>query len=385
MSKEKLLKKIFFQALDAVKADTIVKKNLKYNSRFLYIADQKVAWNSFKKLYIFSVGKAGYDMACTAEKLLGKKIDGGMAVSLSKKKLVHIKHCRATHPIVSQKSIQCTKYLLQEIKKLKKDDLFIFFLSGGASALIEKPMKGISLEEFQKISKSLIVAGIDIKALNRVRKSISDIKGGKLAKRFPSKGYVLVLSDVIGDDLTSIGSAPMYGKFPHYIIGNNKIALQSAKQYIQNSVDKVKIVTTTLDFPSKKAAEFIGKKIKKYDEKYDSYCLLFGGESIVKVKGKGLGGRNSELALRLIEQNCIGKDTAVLCAGSDGVDGSSPANGAYFDFETYKKIKKKKLDPKSYLENNDSYSFFKALNCHFETGVTGTNVMDFVIILKNKG
>lgn len=382
MSNQKTLKKIFFKALHAVKAEMIVKENLSYNSRYLNIANQKVAWNSFKNLYIFSVGKAGFDMAKTAENILKPKIKGGMAVSLSNKKLTVLNHCTSTHPIVSEKSIKCTNRLLKEIKKVKKDDLFIFFLSGGASALIEKPIKGISLEEFQKISSSLIVSGIDIKALNRVRKSISEIKGGKLAERFASKGYVLVLSDVIGDDLTTIGSAPMYGKFPHYLIGNNKIALQEAKKYIQHDVEKVNIVSTTLDLPSQKAAEYITKKIQKYDKKYKSYALLFGGETTVKVKGKGLGGRNSELALRVLLQNCINKETSILCAGSDGIDGSSPANGAFLDFDIYEKIKTKGLDPKKYLQNNDSYSFFKTLGYSFTTGVTGTNVMDFVIILK---
>jgi len=384
MSNQKTLKKIFFKALNGVKAERIVKNNLKYNSRYLYIANQKVAWNSFKNLYIFSIGKAGFDMAKTAEKILGEKIKGGMAISLSNKKLAFIKHCKSTHPIVSKKSITCTKRLLKQIKEIKKDDLFIFFLSGGASALIEKPMKGVTLREFQKISQSLIVSGIDIKTLNHVRKSISDIKGGKLAKRFSSKGYVLVLSDVIGDDLNSIGSAPMYGKFPHFIIGNNSLALKEAKKYLQKDVEKVKIVTTTLDLDSQKATEFIAQKIKTYDKKYNTYALLLGGETIVKVKGDGYGGRNSELALRLLMKNCINKDTSILCAGSDGVDGSSPANGAYIDFDIYKKIKKEKLDPKQYLDNNDSYSFFKTLGYHFVTGVTGTNVMDFVIILKKR-
>lgn len=385
MSKRKVVEKIFFKALDAVKADNIVKNNLGYNEKYLFIANQKIAWNSFNNLYIFSVGKAGFTMAQSSEKILGKKIKGGMAISLSDKKLRYMKHCTSTHPIVSGKSIKCAKKLLQTIKELKKDDLFIFFLSGGASALIEKPADGLSLEEFQKISKSLIVSGIDIRALNRVRKSISDIKGGKLANRFQAKGYVLVLSDVIGDDLSSIGSAPMYGnKVPHFIIGNNKIALDEAKKYIKKDVQKAKVLTTTLHLSSKKAADFIADITQKYDEKFDSYCLLIGGETTLKVKGDGKGGRNSELALRLLLKNCINKDTAILCAGSDGIDGSSPANGAYIDFDIYKKIKKSKLDPKKYLQNNDSYSFFKALDYHFMTGVTGTNVMDFVIILKNK-
>jgi len=384
MSNSKLLKRLFYKALEAVKADRVVTNNLSYNKKYLYIANEKIAWDSFKNLYIFSVGKAGFEMAKTSEKILKDKIKGGVVISLSTKKLSTLKHYTSTHPLVSKKSIYATKKLLKEIKRVKKDDLFIFFLSGGASALIEKPNKGITLKEFQDISSYLITSGVDIKALNRVRKSISDIKGGKLAKKFKSKGYVLVLSDVIGDDINTIGSAPMYGKFPHFIIGNNTKALKEAKRYIQKDVEKAKILTTTLDLTSQKAAELIAKKMKQYDEKYDSYALLLGGETTVKVNGDGLGGRNSELALRLLLQNCINKDTAVLCAGSDGVDGNSPANGAYIDFDIYKKIKKEKLDPKEYLQNNNSYSFFNTLGYSFVTGITGTNVMDFVFILKKR-
>lgn len=119
--------------------------------------------------------------------------------------------------------------------------------------MVEKPIKGISLEDFTKISKALLTSGIDIKALNSVRKSISQIKGGKLANKFIAKGEVLVLSDVIGDDINTIGSAPMNnGKFEHHIVGNNKIALKEARKFIKKDVQKVKIVTTKLDKSTKK-------------------------------------------------------------------------------------------------------------------------------------
>jgi glycerate-2-kinase len=266
---------------------------------------------------------------------------------------------------------------------MDKDDLFIFFLSGGASAMCEESTAGLGLKDLQKIFSALLVSGIDIKALNKVRKSISNIKGGKLGDTFKAKGFTLVLSDVIGDDLNTIGSAPMYNKkIPHYIIGNNKIALKSAKKYIEQKVEKTKILTTTLDMTSKKASKYIKDTIKHYNKTYNSYCLFIGGETTTKVKGKGLGGRNSELALRVLDQKCLKKDIFILCAGSDGVDGNSPANGAFVDMELYKKIKQESIDINKYLNNSDSYSFFKELGYDFTTGITGTNVMDFVIILK---
>jgi glycerate 2-kinase len=384
MYNNKPLEELFNIALDAVKAKNVVKNNICCDEKNLYVVDQKIPLKSFKNLYIFSVGKAAYEMAKTAEEIFGDKIYKGLAISLSDQKLQFQDTYQSTHPIVSKKSFQAADKLINLAKELDEDDFFLFFLSGGASALIEKPIDGLSLKEFQKISKALITSGIDIKAMNKVRKSISLIKGGKLANDFKASGHVLVLSDVVGDDLSSIGSAPMYDKVDHTIIGNNTIALKEAKKHIKNKVEKCKILTTTLQLSSAKAASYLSQKIKKYDQKYDSYCLLVGGETTLKVKGSGLGGRNSELALRLVIQNCIGKDTAILCAGSDGVDGSSPANGAFMDSEIYTKIKKKKLDPKIYLKNNDSYSFFKELGYEFHTGITGTNVMDFVFILKKK-
>jgi glycerate-2-kinase len=384
MSSKELLENIFYKALDAVKAEKIVKKNLHIDNENIYISDQKIAINSFKDLYLFSVGKAGFTMAKAAENILKKNIKGGIAISLEKKKLKYIKHSTSSHPVVDKKSIKSTNILIDEIKKIDKDDLFIFFLSGGASAMIEKPIDGLTLGDFQKISKALLTSGIDIKALNTVRKSISVIKGGKLGNMFKSKGFTLVLSDVIGDDLNTIGSAPMYnGKIKHFLIGNNTIALKSAKEFIKDKVEKTKIVTTSLDMPSQKAADYISNTIKRYDKQYDSFCLLIGGETTTKVSKNGLGGRNSELALRIFLNGSIKDNISILCAGSDGVDGSSPANGAFVDSSLYEIAAKKSLDAKKHLKQSNSYLFFKEFGYEFTTGITGTNVMDFVIVLKN--
>jgi glycerate-2-kinase len=384
MSK-KLLKSIYFQAIDAVKAANTIKNNISLEDDALIICNEKLPRDSFNHLYIFCVGKAGYDMAKECENVLGDIIYDGVSISLDDKKLTKIQAIQSSHPILSQKSIDSANKLTESIEKMTKDDFYIFCLSGGASAMIEKPIQGLDLESFQKISQALIGSGVDIKALNSVRKAISQIKGGKLAKKAKAKGRVLVLSDVIGDDLSTIGSAPMYDtKVPHTIIGNNTIALQAAKQFIEQKVQKCEIVTTTLDMDSKSATNFIGKKIYAYDEKYESFCLLFGGETTTQIIGDGVGGRNQELALRLLLQECVTEDISILCAGSDGIDGNSPATGAFLDSNIYKQIKSLNLDPKQYLQNSDSYSFFKALGHDFTTGATRTNVMDFIICLKTR-
>ena len=385
MSNRKVLTNIYNQALHAVIAEVIIRKNLSLDEKYLTIFNEKYALKSFNNLYCFSVGKAGLGMAKACENVLGKSLKGGVAISHQKGELNTIEHHTSTHPLVSKKSLESAEELIKAMEHMEEGDFFIFCLSGGASAMIEKPIDGLSLEDFQKISSALLGSGIDIKALNSVRKAISQIKGGKLANHSKAKGVVLVLSDVIGDDLGTIGSSPMVnGKIPHYIIGNNEIALQEAKRYIAKDVDRVKIITTTLDSSSKKASKYIAKKIKKYNKKYESFCLLFGGETTTKVKGNGEGGRNQELALRLLLEEVLTKDISILCAGSDGIDGNSPATGAFLDFDIYKKIEEEDLNPQLYLEESNSYRFFKQLNYDFTIGATGTNVMDFIIILKEK-
>ncbi|CAA6804328.1 MAG: D-glycerate 2-kinase (EC [uncultured Sulfurovum sp.] len=322
-------------------------------------------------------------MAKVCEEVLGEHLDTGVAISHQKGSLEKVKHYRSTHPLVSKKSLKVTQKLIRHMETLEEDDFFIFCLSGGASAMIEKPVYGLSLEDFEKVSVALLGSGIDIKALNSVRKAISEVKGGKLAKHTKARGVVLVLSDVIGDDLKTIGSAPMRnGQIPHYVIANNRMALEKAKKFMAKEVDRVKIVTTTLNKPSKKATKYLVKEIQKYDKKYDSFVLLFGGETTTKVKGSGQGGRNQELALRLLLEEVVSKNISMLIAGSDGIDGNSPATGAFLEFDMYKEVKKQGLNPREYLKNSDSYGFFKQLGYDFTIGTTGTNVMDFMMVLK---
>lgn len=383
MSRESL-EQIYFKALEKVKAQSIIKDNISLTNDTLTIVNEKIDLKKINNLYIFGVGKAAFAMAKECENILGKKINGGFIVSTTNGKLDILEHFQSTHPEVTKKSEQAATKLLKKVSKLQKNDYFIFLLSGGASAMIEKPIDNLTLEDFIKASSALLTSGIDIKALNTIRKSISQIKGGKLADSIKAKGKVLVLSDVIGDDLNIIGSAPMNnGKFKHYLIGNNKIALKEAKNYYKNSYEKVKIITTTLDLPSEEASTYVTETIKEYDKKYDSFLLLFGGETTTVVKKNGgYGGRNQELALRLLIQNNADKKISILCAGSDGIDGRSEANGAFIDSKIYEMIKKEELNPNTYLENSDSNTFFKKLGFEFVTGISGTNVMDFIIIEK---
>ena len=379
----KELENIYYKALNKVKATSLIKDNISVKEEVLTIVGTDYPLKNYENVFVFGVGKAAYAMAKECEVILGDKIFGGFVISTSEGDLKYAKHYTSTHPLVSVKSVEAASLLIDEVSKLSEKDLFVFLLSGGASAMIEKPIDGLTLEDFTKISSALLTSGIDIKALNTVRKSISQIKGGKLANHIKAKGEVLVLSDVIGDDLHIIGSAPMNnGQFPHHIIGNNGIALQEAEAYVKPNVEFTKIVTTTLEMSSEEATQFISDEIKKYDKQYSSFCLLFGGETTTVVQGNGYGGRNQELALRLLMTDCISDNISILSAGSDGVDGRSEATGAFVDKQIKELITNKNINPKTYLENSDSNTFFKTLGCDFVTGISGTNVMDFIIVLK---
>ncbi|MDG2279826.1 MAG: DUF4147 domain-containing protein [Flavicella sp.] len=377
------LKEIYFQALNKIEAASLISNNISVSGDIVTIAGNEYLLKNNSKCFVFGAGKAAYDMAKECEIVLKDKISGGVVVSTSVGELSYLKHFTSTHPLVSEKSIEAATLLIDGMSELNEDDLFVFLLSGGASAMIEKPITGLTLDDFIKISSALLTSGIDIKALNTVRKSISDIKGGKLANRIKAKGEVLVLSDVIGDDLDTIASAPMNnGKFSHHIIGNNKIALEQAKKYISPKVEIAEIITTTMEMDSVSATDYISNEIRKYDKNYESFCILFGGETTTVVNGNGYGGRNQELALRLLLSNSLNENIEVLCAGSDGIDGRSEATGAFLDPGILNKIEHAKLNPEAYLKNSDSNTFFKLLGYDFVTGITGTNVMDFVIILK---
>lgn len=382
----KLLKELYFISVNEVKAKALINQNIKLFEESIKIVDKSYSFERYKNIYVFSVGKASYLMAKECEKILKDKISGGLAICLEDKKLNYIETFQSTHPIVSRKSFKAAQKMIEKMQSLQKDDLVIFLLSGGASAMIEKPIDGLNFQEFEKVSTAVLKSGVDIKALNSVRKSISQIKGGKLANYTKAKCVNLVLSDVVGNDLSAIGSGLMYNeKVANYIIGSNKIALQKAKKSIEAKVKKAKIVTTVLNKDTSKAAQFIKETIEKYDKKFDSYALFFGGETTTEVKANGVGGRNQELALKLLINDAIKDKTTILCAGSDGIDGNSNSTGAFLDNKIYKKIQKLELNAQEYLENCDSNSFFKKLKYDFTIGKTGTNVMDFIFVLKNGG
>jgi glycerate-2-kinase len=335
-------------------------------------------------------------------------------------------YMQSTHPLPSQKSLLAAKALQEILQSMDKEDLFIYLLSGGNSALVELPEDEITLNEFQEVTRLMLHSGMPIEKINSVRKHISRVKGGKLAQQTKAKGVVLVLSDVIGDDLYAIGSAPfycdqttfkdaedvlnsygVYEKVPksirtfieegkagrhaetpkapsehidHHILGSNRIVLKKAQQLLQ----KEGIDTTIIEEPLHGDTSKIAKELSRFTvcQEEKTHAYIFGGEPTVVVKkGEGKGGRNQHLCLSMLALFDGSCDITFLSAATDGVDGNSDAAGALVNTHSLVDAKVHHIDPQHYLDSFDSNGFFAQTGELVITGPTHNNLLDIVIML----
>jgi hydroxypyruvate reductase/glycerate 2-kinase len=425
MQTKTLAKKIFTDALQASLPKNFIPKYCHLDGELLTIGEDSYQLDDYKNIYVFGSGKAAFTMAHEIELLLGERVKGGVIVTQKKSaKLKYIEVCEGTHPLPSQKSFNSTKKLIKSMKLCDEDDLYIYLLSGGSSSLIELPIQPITLKDLQSATKLMLHNALDIQDINTVRKHISQIKGGKLAQICKAKGIVLVLSDIIGDDLYSIGSAPMYAdkstyedainildaknifhhmplnvqlvlqkgannilketpkyeseNLKHYIIASNAQALDAAKKSATSQGLSVKVIKE----PMQGNVDDMVAKMLEISKTSKHKCILFGGECTVKVTGKGKGGRNQHaVALMLKEMKTKDLDICFLSAGTDGIDGDSDAAGAVVNKQNVN-IEMQELD--AYIQNFDTYNLFKKIDSLVMTGPSGTNVIDIAIIIKGE-
>ena len=380
-------------------------------------------------LYIIAIGKAAWRMAKTANDVLRKRINDkvirGVVVTKynhSEGDIENFEIYEAGHPVPDENTIMATERVLELTSNLKEDDTVLFLISGGGSSLFEVPMEGITLEEIRQLNEQLLKSGANIVEINTVRKHLSKVKGGKFAQHvYPAKIISLVLSDVLGDRLDSIASGPAYpdgttsqqalevlkkynitvsdkildalaqetpkelSNVETFIIGSVKVACESAEKVASELGYNTLVLTTTLDCEAKEAGRFlasIAKEIKNNNRPIGKpAAIILGGETVVKVKGRGKGGRNQELALSFA-LGIEGLENVVLCSfGTDGTDGPTDAAGGIVDGQTAQKIRKVGLSPEKFLENNDSYNALKIAGDLLLTGPTGTNVNDIIVML----
>lgn len=397
---------IIKESLEAVMPDCAVEKALE-NFR-----------GSGGRTILVAAGKAAWQMAAAAVRVLGH-VDDGIVIT----KYDHVKgeipgvECReAGHPVPDENSFAATEKALEKVRNLEETDTVIFLLSGGGSALFEKPL--ISGEELQDITKQLLSCGADIVEMNTIRKRLSGVKGGRFALACtPARVYAIVLSDILGDPLDMIASGPAYPdsstceqansivKKYHLNLSSQAQALMqeetpknltnvttqitgsvrelcaaSMKAALKLGYEPV-LLTDELCCEAKEAGSMMASILRTHAKHGKSLCFIAGGETVVHLTGSGKGGRNQELALSAAPGIAGLTNACVFSVGSDGTDGPTDAAGGYVDGETMERLREKGLDVFSVLRNNDAYTALEAAGGLIVTGPTGTNVNDVTVAL----
>ena len=439
-------------ALSSVEPKKLIQNAVKIVKDKLIIRNDEFDLRTFREILVIGGGKASAQMALAIEELLKKypriNYKGLINVPNSLKVKNHsasskIRMNLASHPIPDEGGLIGTKMMFDHINNTTKDDLIIFLLSGGGSALLPMPKQNITLVDLQATNSLLIASGASIHEINIVRKHLSDFKGGKLAKKIydRSKATVitLIISDVVGNNLESIASGPtipdlttlkdindilekyqLQNKVPPSVrqlieTGMNDPTLnkpldnpnyfKKVHNYLIGSVDSsvneisdyLKELNFVVDYFSneivgeaavfgKELFNFISHKLQDLAEKSkkQKVALIGTGELTVTIKGKGIGGRNQEMLLNFlnhVKDKKIDYNFLIIGVNLDGIEGNSMAMGALVDDVLLTQIIKNKTNFESYLKNNDSNSFFKMLNSEIITGATGINVNDLLLIL----
>lgn len=426
MSNENLAREIFSYALQSVLPQNFMNNQCRLKGNVFSVDGAEYNLDNYKNIYLFGSGKAAYTMALEMEKILPDRFYKGFIVSpYNDGELHNIEVKISSHPILTQESVDAAKALQKMMQECDEDDLYIYLLSGGSSALVEIPIEPVTLEDMQIATQLLLQNTLDIHEINIVRKHLSSIKGGKLAQGCKASGVVLVVSDIIDNAIDAIGSAPLYAdsssykdmqnifnkyklttqmpksiqevlakgisgeveespfeplsRVKHHIIASNPHAVTAAASFAKQKGLSVKIVAEAMQ------GEVVEMTRKMLDiiESSDEQCIIFGGECTVNLTVQGKGGRNQHASLLMLEQICKHKlHLTFLSASTDGIDGNSDAAGAVVSEQSCKKAEDLYLDLKRYIANFNSYNFLKQTQGLIFTGPSGTNVIDIAIILK---
>lgn len=371
------------------------------------------------KVILVAAGKAAWQMAKSAEVCLGEKIDKGVIVTKYDHVRGDINKCiciEAGHPVPDENSFRGTQEAIDAVTGLTADDTVLFLISGGGSALFEKPL--VSGEELQNITNQLLACGADIIEINTVRKRLSAVKGGKFAKICePAQVYSIVLSDVLGDPLDMIASGPACPDtstcadakkiIEKYNINMSDDALKlmdietpkeitNVETQINGSVRQLcravenecvkygyepVLLTDQLCCQAKEAGSFLASIAKTHISSGKKLAYIAGGETVVNLTGHGKGGRNQEIALAASQGISGLGNVAVFSVGSDGTDGPTDAAGGYTDSETHMELKALGIDEYDVLKENDAYNALDKIGGLIKTGPTGTNVNDVAVLL----
>ena len=372
-----------------------------------------------ENIYLVAAGKAAWQMADAAYDVLGSSIKDGIVITKyhhSKGPIGTLRIFEAGHPIPDENSFLATEAAIELVTPLGEKDTVLFLLSGGGSALFEKPK--ISGGELADITQQLLACGADISEINTIRKRLSLVKGGRFAQLCaPAQVYAIVLSDIVGDPLDMIASGPVcpdsstceqavstakhYGlrlsgqaeallhvETPKILSNVEAVLTGSVRQLITGAAEAALALgyrpitlTASLCCEAKEAGSFLASIAQYHVDSKESLAFLAGGETVVHLTGGGLGGRNQELALSAAVGIDGMQSTAIFSFGSDGTDGPTDAAGGYVDGNTAKVLRKLGISIPEALQNNDAYPALKVCDGLIMTGPTGTNVNDVAVLL----
>jgi hydroxypyruvate reductase len=426
-------------AIRAVDPEVLIRKSVNLAGDTLTVGECCVDLSEFKRIFAVGGGKAGGSMAKALEEILGDRLSGGVIVVKDgyARPLKRLTLLEAGHPVPDERGVEASRRMLALLAEhARPDTLVLCLISGGGSALMPLPADGISLSDKQQTTRLLLECGASIDEINTVRKHISRIKGGQLARAAaPARLISLILSDVVGDSLDVIASGATIGDSSTYsdaetvlrnykiwnrvpkivcetikygiegriketpkpgeeifenvsniIIGNNQSAVEAASAEAASLGFHSLILSTCLVGEAREVGTVLASiaiEVAKRGRPVSApACILAGGETTVTIRGGGMGGRNQELALAAaLRISNAERNMVIASVGTDGTDGPTDAAGAIVDTTTVARARGQGLDPLQYLVRNDSYNALKPIGDLLVTGPTGTNVMDILMAL----
>jgi glycerate 2-kinase len=431
----KTAREIFTSALKNASIESAFARNIHCERRVLRIGEDLHDLDSYNRVFVVSIGKAAHTMAAALEAQLGSGLEGIVATSLEPASQVRgFRYFRGGHPVPSAESVQAASAILNSLRSLNAASLVLFMLSGGGSSIVEKPVdEEMSLSDLAATYQTLVHSGGSIAEINAIRKHLSAVKGGRLAQAaYPAQQVSILVSDVPDATPNALASGPtmpdstsihdceliaakynLSDQFPKFVadlfrqhaldetpksddpafvrarwwtVLSNKVAIDEAVAAARRAGFAVEVDNDCDDWPYDQAATYLLNRVHDLRSKVSRICLISGGEVTVKVCNGGIGGRNQQFALACAEQ-IVEQDITVLSAGTDGIDGNSPAAGAVVDGSTLARLGGRVQAEAEYgtvrqaLSTFNTYPVFDRLGDTLILGPTGNNLRDLRILL----
>ncbi len=424
---KQIARHIFDHALRESTIQQAFARHLHCERSVLRICDDLYDLNAYGRVFVIAIGKAAHTMLIALHKIAGTRFEGIVASSVEPEFQIRgFRYFHGGHPVPNAESIRAADAMLKSLNAQTESSLVIYLISGGGSAAAEKPIDNeISLDDLIATYRVLVHSGAPIAEINAIRKHLSSIKGGRLAQAaYPATQVSILVSDVPDNTPDSLASGPTLPdsttaedcytlaakykmQFPPsvqelferraldetpksddpafvrvrwWIVLSNAVLLKAAAEEAWRQGFIVEIDNDCDDWDYAKAADYLLRRLRELRQKHERACLLSGGEVTVHVENGGAGGRNQQFALYCAER-IAGDNVCILSAGSDGIDGNSPAAGAIVDGTTLERAKARRLDASKHLAGFNAYPFFEALGDAIVIGPTGNNLRDLRILL----